>query len=133
MNSKLTLLLIVVAMAVSTRFTSAQNTPQVPKYDFATESTFKGTIVSVSERVCPVSGGMGFHFVMKWQEGTTIEVHVATSKFIKDYEVTLHPGDQVEVVGSRVKFEGVDTIFAREITRGSETFMFRDKTGKVAW
>ncbi len=133
MNSKLTLLLIVVVMVVSALFVSAQNPAAVPKYDFATESTFKGTIVSVSERVCPVSGGMGFHFVMKWQEGTTIEVHVATSKFIKDYEVTLRPGDNVEVIGSRVKFEGVDTIFAREITRGSETYIFRDKIGKVAW
>jgi len=29
----------------------------------------------------------------------------------------------------KVQFEGVETIFAREVTRGSETFIFRDKDG----
>jgi hypothetical protein len=42
-------------------------------------------------------------------------------------------GDKVEVVGSKVKFNGSDAIIARELTRGQDTFTFRDKDGKPVW
>jgi hypothetical protein len=37
------------------------------------------------------------------------------------------------VVGTNVQFEGVETIFARTVLRGSETYLFRDKKGLPAW
>ena len=54
---------------------------------------------------------------------------LAATRFVKSYGLVLNKGDQVEVVGTKVQFEGQDTIFAREVTRGTETFAFRDKTG----
>jgi DNA/RNA endonuclease YhcR with UshA esterase domain len=105
----------------------------VPKYDLTTEVTLKGTITDISERTCPVSGGMGFHFILKPQDGKTIEIHVATSKFVKANEMGVTKGDVVEVVGSKVKFEGVETILARQVTRGDDTFVFRFKDGRPAW
>jgi DNA/RNA endonuclease YhcR with UshA esterase domain len=42
-------------------------------------------------------------------------------------------GDVLEVTGVKVKFEGVDTIFARKIMRGSDEFLFRDNDGKPLW
>jgi len=126
------LLLFTVFLSTSAAW-AVQGSESVPKYNPATESTFKGIIVSVSERNCPVSGGLGFHFVLKLQDGNTIEVHVAASKFIKTYDVALNKGDQVEVVGSKVTFEGVETIFARSVTHGTETFVFRDQTGQPVW
>lgn len=126
-------LLFVVVFAVCFPVLATQASESVPKYNLATESTFKGTIVSVSDRDCPVSGGMGFHFVLKLQDGKTIEVHVAASKFVKAYDINLVKGDQVEVVGSKVAFDGVETIFARTVTHGTETFVFRDQTGQPVW
>src|ERR1043165_9933083 len=118
----------VILFAALARYTTAQ-TPGInkalPKYDIASEVTLKGTITDISERNCPVSGGLGFHFILKVQDGTTIEVHVATSKFGKSYEIGLKKDDKVEVVGSKVKFEGADTVFARQITRGDEVFVVR--------
>ena len=38
-----------------------------------------------------------------------------------------------EVTGVKVKFEGVDTIFARKIKRGEDEFLFRDGDGKPLW
>ena len=102
----------------------------VPKYNTATEATFKGTVEEVRDRTCPVSRGMGSHIILKLGDGTSIEVHLATTKFVKTYELDFNKGGQLEVVGSKVKFEGVDTIFAREIRRGTDTFVFRDKDGK---
>jgi len=105
----------------------------VPKYDPAAEATFKGTVEEVRDRQCPVSGGMGSHLVLKLSANKTIEVHLATTKFVKAYDLVFNKGDAVTVVGTKVQFEGVETIFAREITRGSETFVFRVKDGAPIW
>jgi hypothetical protein len=126
------IVLIIALAAVTVPAFAAQNTP-VPKYNPATEATFKGTIEEVRDRVCPVSGGMGSHVVLKLADGSTIEVHLSTTKFVKTYDLVFSKGDQLEVIGSKVKFEGVDTIFAREVRRGTDTFVFRDKDGKPIW
>ena len=105
----------------------------VPKYDKSTEAVFKGTVDDVKDRDCPVSGGMGSHLMLKLADGKMIEVHLALTKFVTQYELVFHKGDVVEVTGVRVKFEGVDTIFARKIKRGEDEFLFRDNDGKPVW
>jgi hypothetical protein len=130
-------ILISVVLLVALGQIAMAETPEAnataPKYDVKNEVTLKGTITEISERNCPISGSMGFHFTLKTADGNTIEVHVATSKFVKDYDVTLNKDDQVEVIGSKVKFQGADTIMAREVTRGTDVFVFRFKDGKPAW
>jgi DNA/RNA endonuclease YhcR with UshA esterase domain len=71
--------------------------------------------------------------VLKLEDGKTLEVHVAASQMMKTYEITLNKGDQVEVTGSKVKFGGEDTILARQVVRGNDIYVFRDKNGKPAW
>jgi hypothetical protein len=105
----------------------------VPKYDRSAEATFRGTVEEVKDRQCPVSGGMGSHLILKLSGGDTIEVHLASTKFVKTYDLAFKKGDFVEVVGTKVQFEGVETIFAREVTRKGETFVFRDKDGTPIW
>jgi hypothetical protein len=105
----------------------------VPKYDPAVEATFKGTVEEVRDRQCPMSGGMGSHLILRLSPSQTIEVHLASTKFVKTYDLVFSKGDVITVVGTKVQFEGVETIFAREVTRGSETFVFRDKDGKPIW
>lgn len=129
------ILMLAVAVIATPAFAAAKTPPQndVPKYNPATEATFKGTVDDVHDRQCPVSGGLGAHIVLKLSDGKTIEVHLATTKFMKSYELIFNKGDQVEVTGSKVTFEGVETIFAREIKRGNDTFVFRDKAGNPVW
>jgi DNA/RNA endonuclease YhcR with UshA esterase domain len=129
------ILCAVLSLVLTPAFASqkAQTTASVPKYDPATEVTLKGTVVAVTDRVCPVSGGMGAHVELQLEDGKTIEVHLASSKFVKTYELTFNKGDQLEVTGSKVMFEGVETIFAREVKRGNDTFVFRDKDGRPVW
>jgi TusA-related sulfurtransferase len=105
----------------------------VPKYDPSTEAVYKGTVEEVRDRQCPVTNGEGAHVMLKLADGKTIEVHLATTKFVKSYELVFNKGDQLEVTGVKVKFEDVDTIFAREIKRGNDTFVFRDKEGRPIW
>ena len=104
-----------------------------PKYDKGAEAVFKGTVDEVKDRQCPMSGGMGSHLILKLADGGTIEVHLALTKFVNRYELEFKKGDVLEVTGVKVKFEGVDTIFARKIKRGSDEFLFRDNDGKPLW
>ena len=110
-----------------------KSSESAPKYDPSAEAVFKGTVDEVRDRQCPVSRGMGAHIILKTADGKTIEVHLATSKFVKSYDVAFNKGDQLEVTGVKLKFEDVDTIFAREIKRGNDTFVFRDKEGHPIW
>jgi hypothetical protein len=105
----------------------------VPKYNQAAEATFKGTVEGVTDRICPVSGGLGSHVMLKLSDGQMIEVHLATTKFVESNQLLVHKGDEIVVIGNKVNFQGRDTIFAREVTRGVETFVFRDKEGNPAW
>jgi len=104
-----------------------------PKYDPAIEATFEGRVEEVRDRECPMSGGIGSHLILKLSDGKTIEVHLATAKFVKTLDLVFKQGDQVLVRGTKVQFEGKETIFARQLTRGNETIMFRDKSGKPIW
>lgn len=128
------ILILAVATIVTPAFgAQAAAGAGVPKYNPATEGVFKGTVDEVRDRQCAMSGGIGTHIVLKLADGTTIEVHVAPAKFAKEYELVFNKGDQVEVTGSKVNFEGVATIFAREVKRGNDDFMFRDKEGNPVW
>jgi DNA/RNA endonuclease YhcR with UshA esterase domain len=126
---------IALALTLTTAAAAQKSQPSasVPKYDPATEATFKGTVIEVRDRQCQVSGGMGSHLVLKLATGNTIEVHLALTKFMKTYDLAFNKGDVVTVIGSKVQFEGVETIFAREVTRGDATFVFRDKDGTPVW
>jgi DNA/RNA endonuclease YhcR with UshA esterase domain len=131
------LILVAIAVMLTTAPNALAQKPDagipIPKYDRAAEATFKGTVEEVRNRQCPVSGGMGSHLILKLSGGNTIEVHLAATKFVKTYDLVFNKGDAVTVVGAKVQFEGVETIFAREVTRGSDTFLFRDKDGKPIW
>jgi hypothetical protein len=127
---------IIFALIVATVPAFAEQKPangSVPKYDKSAEAVFKGTVDDVKDRQCPVSGGMGSHLMLKLTDGSTIEVHLALSKFVTQYDLVFHKGDVLEVTGVKVKFEGVDTIFARKVKRGEDEFLFRDNDGKPLW
>jgi hypothetical protein len=112
----------------------AQNNskPKPPKYNPAAEAVYKGTVVDLRDRECPVSGGMGAHIILNL-DGKEIEVHLATVSFTKMIEMDVKKGDSVEVTGWKTEFEGVETIFAREVRHGNEVYVFRSKDGTPAW
>jgi hypothetical protein len=127
--------MILIAL-VALKFSVPAQTPTtepVPKYDKSTEAVFKGTVEDVKDRQCPVSGGMGSHLMLKLGDGKVIEIHLSLTKFVNQYELVFHKGDALEITGVKVKFEGVDTIFARKIKRGDDEFLFRDNDGKPLW
>jgi hypothetical protein len=100
-------------------------------YDPATESIIRGTVADVSDFACPVSEGeMGAHLMLKTSD-STVQVHLAPSRIMRGQKLSFAPGDQLVVVGSRVRALGRTDVIAREIKRNNETFIFRDPQGKL--
>lgn len=129
----LIVIFVLASLAAAQTAPKANPSPKVPKYNAAAEAVYKGTVDDLKDRECPVSGGMGSHIMLKLESGEIIEVHLATTKFIKLVDMNLKKGDTIEVTGWKTEFEGVQTIFARIVKHGDETYMFRDKDGKPAW
>ena len=72
---------------------------------------------------------MGLHLMVKI--GAKIyEVQVAPVKFVNIYQAAFQKGDTVEMIGAKIKFQGVDAILPREIKDGDYDLVYRDEKGK---
>ena len=100
-------------------------------YNIASESTLKGVVRAVEDFSCPVSESeMGRHLQLQTDKGM-VQVHLAPARVMRSQKFTFAPGDQIEVLGSKRSLQGQDSIIAREITRGNESFFIRDRDGKL--
>lgn len=101
-----------------------------PKYDPATETTFKATVDQM--KLVPPSGGKPVVYLVL--KGTpTGEVFLCPKSFLDDIGVNFKAEDAIEVTGSKVKQDGAELTLAREIVKGGETLTLRFKDGKPAW
>jgi hypothetical protein len=100
-------------------------------YDPANEIVAKGVVQEVQEFDCPVSEGeVGSHLLLKTADGV-LQVHLAPVRIMSGQGLSFAPGDQIEVVGAKVRLAGKKGLIAREITRGNESYIFRDREGKL--
>jgi hypothetical protein len=113
-----------------------QGMRMMPKYDPATVVTVKGTVQEVQEGMMQSQmthrRGMGLHLTLKTDTGS-LNVLVGPARFVKEKNFAFVKGDQLEVTGSKVKFNGNDAIIAREIKKGDKTLTLRDEKGVPAW
>ena len=102
-----------------------------PRYDQATETNVKGTIVEIRE-LPPGRGGAGMHLTLKTDK-ETLDVHLGPASFLARNQIALAKGDEVEVTGSKVKDAGIDALIARELKIGGKTLTLRDSKGIPQW
>jgi hypothetical protein len=103
----------------------------MPKYDPATEVTLKGTVTKVESHVGRM-GWNGTHLVVSFG-AETLSVHVGPSNYVSQQGFSFVDGDQIEVTGSRIKFEDSDVLIAREIKKGDKVLTLRNAQGIPAW
>ena len=102
------------------------------KYNAATEAEVKGVVQEVQQFWCPINGDEGTHLMLRTDTGI-LQVHVAPRRYLQGNDVSFSPGDQIAVVGSNVIYQGHDAMIARKITRGDQTFAFRQPDGTPLW
>ena len=105
---------------------------RAPRYNAATEINVQGVVQEVQQFWCPINGDEGTHLVLKTDDGI-VQVHVAPLRFLRGNGVSFSKGDQIAVVGSTATYEGHDAVIARKITRGDQTFAFRQPDGTPLW
>jgi hypothetical protein len=102
-----------------------------PNYDVATEVTLTGAIEDVKTIPGPGLQG-GVHLMLKTAK-ETIEIDLGPEWFLKRQNYQPNKGDDITVVGSRVKRDAGEAVIARQITKGKETMTFRDEKGFPRW
>lgn len=122
------ILLVVLGVRFHSTTTSLQG---AALYNSANEVTVKGTVTAVEEFDCPVSEGeLSDHLMLRTADGV-LQIHLGPSRILQGQKLNFVPGDQLQVVGARVELYGKDGLIAQEITRGNESYIFRDHDGKL--
>jgi hypothetical protein len=117
------------AAAVLAAASAAAQAPSAREYDAATEVTVRGEVTATHESKA-ATDHPGLHLVLK-TEPETIEVHACPVRFLEELEFTTRTGDTVTVIGSRKTEPPV--IVAREIRKGQQSLVLRDKDGVPNW
>ena len=128
-----TMLVVLGAMRAYAQSGPGQMTgcPGCPMYDPKAEATITGTIQEVKE-VPGLGRGMGTHLTIK-AGNDPYDVHVGPTWYLTQEKFAFAKGDQVEVIGSRVKYQGADVVIARQIKKDGGTLTLRDSQGVPLW
>ena len=103
----------------------------MPRYDASTEVTVTGTVEKIESHIGRM-GWNGTHVHVRF-EAETLIVHVGPTPYLSQKGFTFAEGDQIEVIGSKVKFEGKDILVAREIKKGDKMLTLRNRRGVPVW
>jgi len=136
MRKFIPLLILTVLLPVGTAWSQAGPGAKGPAaygrmYNPATVETVTGEVVSV-DRVAWGRRAQGVHLTLKTGQ-ETLTVHLGPSWFVDQQGVKLNKGDQVEITGSRVDFQGDKVLIAREVKKGGQVMTLRDAQGVPRW
>ena len=132
MNTGIRLFALLLAFGASSASAAkdAKTDPE-PVYDPATVVDVKVTVIGIRE--APMTEPLdGLHLTVK-TDTEAFDIYVGPTDFVKIFGITFAKGDKVQVVGSKVKFDGVDLVLARQVSRRETTFILRDKNGEPFW
>jgi len=98
----------------------------------STIDTVSGDVLRV-EAITPMKGmSYGVHLLVK-ADRETLSVHLGPAWYVENQDIKIEPKDKIEVVGSRITFEGKPAIIASEVRKGNEVLKLRDKNGFPFW
>jgi hypothetical protein len=102
-----------------------------PTYDPKTETTITGVIQEVKE----VSGPgrrTGTHLIVK--AGNEVDdIRIGPTWYLKQQKYAFAKDDQIEVIGSKVKYQGANMIIARQVRKAGNTWTLRNAQGIPVW
>lgn len=122
---------VVSLMFVLAALAQAQGPRGTRNYDPSTETTVKGRVKQV-QQVPGRHGWNATHLVLETEAGI-LNVHVGPSSYISGQGFSFRPGDEVEVLGSKLKLANSEAVIAREIKKEDKRLMLRDAQGIPQW
>lgn len=109
-----------------------KNSAYCQRYDAKNIQEIKGKILKI-EHFTPTKGmGYGIELSLETASGVRT-VHLGPGWYVEKQEMKLQVGDQIEVKGSEIDFNGRKVLMAAEVERGKEEMKLRDETGKPMW
>jgi hypothetical protein len=98
----------------------------------STIDTIRGEVLRI-DVITPMKGmSYGVHLMVK-ADRETLSVHLGPAWYVENQDTKIDPKDKIEVVGSRITFEGKPAIIASEVRKGNEVLKLRDKNGFPFW
>jgi hypothetical protein len=91
----------------------------------------QGTSKEVSEHT-GTRGWPGARLAMKTSNGT-LDVHVGPTSYMAEKKFQFSKGDQIEVIGSKAKYEGAEALLARGIKKGDKSLTLRNAQAIPQW
>src|SRR5256885_2776072 len=85
-----------------------------PKYDPATETTFKGIVEEL--KIVPPTGGKPIAYLVL-KDSTDPAIFLCPKKFLDDVGVIFKADDPIQITASKIKQNGSDLTLAREVTK----------------
>ena len=101
-------------------------------YDRSTVQTVSGTVGEIDSIPSPRGIGGGLHVQLKTPD-KTLSVHLGPRAFLEGKSLTLAVGDEIQVTGSLVTYEGAPALLAASVTKGALIVQMRDSTGVPLW
>jgi hypothetical protein len=102
-----------------------------PAYTPATIVDVDGIIAAV-HNVPAGSPLEGTHLTVKTKTGN-VDVYLAPADFMRVLKTNFAVGNEVEVIGSKIKFQNSDVILTKEVSVGQATLELRDAQGTPDW
>ena len=123
--------LLLLWCAVGAAQKTSQDAGILPKYDLHTEMKTKGTVDEVN--LLPFGSKKDLTELIIKNGDDKIHIYVCPKTFEEEMGISFSKGDEISVMGSKVKQEAIDVILARELVRGTDTLVFRDGKGNPVW
>ncbi len=107
-----------------------------PRYDPATVVTIRMVVAEVRE--VPKGNPLaGIHLMARPEsarnDSEPFDIYLAPADFMKGLDLTFHPHDRLDVVGSKLKQGNSTLILAREIRENGSVLYIRDEKGEPVW
>lgn len=127
------IVLVVVGVIVALSTSSFAQKVALPKYDAKAEVHINKAVVQEVKDVTLTTGQQRTVLTVK-NGDEVIDVYLAPKAFLESMESTFAKDDEVEILGAKLKdADGKPIILGREVTKGQNTLVLRDKTGEPVW
>src|SRR5947209_18420041 len=94
-----------------------------PKYDPATETQFKGVVDQL--RLVPPTGGKPTAYLVMKGAADSPQIYLCPKRFLDEMGMDFKAGDEIQIVGSKVKQDGAELTLARESLKSGDTLTLR--------